>query len=121
MANEEYLTVNHLPCIADHYIGVIVLINTDQTQCITTIIFTSKGYDFTASLNKVNKDMSLYRVTLKNKFNDSKGVSVDQFLQHPNYKLQANLTGDSIVLEVIRIALQSGDKIVYITQDIYSR
>jgi hypothetical protein len=83
-------------------------------------IFPLPGCDFTGSLNVWNKDMNLYHVSLKDKFNDSNGVSVDRFLQHANEVLHANLTGDSTLMDVMRMALKSGDMIAYTTKNNHS-
>jgi hypothetical protein len=68
----------------------------------------------------LNKDLSSYYVPLKDKFNDLKIVSLEQFLLCVNNKLQANLTGDLTVLDVMRIVLQLCDTIAYINQGIRS-
>jgi hypothetical protein len=65
--------------------------------------------------------MNSYHVCLKEKFNEPKGVTVDHFLQHANIVFHANLTGDLTLIEVMRIALQSGNTSEYITQDNHSR
>jgi hypothetical protein len=84
MINDTYLTINHLQGIAHHYRKIIIIINTDLTQCTACIIFPDEEYTLTASLHKQKKDMSLYHVKLKDKFKDAKSVSLEEFLKYVN-------------------------------------
>jgi hypothetical protein len=43
MLYSKYLTVNHLAVLAQHYKRVIVVINTDLTQRMTTVYFPERG------------------------------------------------------------------------------
>jgi hypothetical protein len=43
LLHSEYLTVNHLAVLAQHYNRVIVVINTDPTQRMTSVIFPKRG------------------------------------------------------------------------------
>jgi hypothetical protein len=63
--------------------------------------------------------MSSYHVSLKDKF--SNDINIDQFLWYANEELHMNLTGDTTVIQAMRIALRSGDKIRYTTQNLHSK
>jgi hypothetical protein len=43
LLNSEFLTVNHLAVLAQHYNRVIIVINTDQTQCMTSVYSPKTG------------------------------------------------------------------------------
>jgi hypothetical protein len=43
LVRSEYLTVNHLAVLAQHYNRVIIVMNTDPTQCMTTVHFPKEG------------------------------------------------------------------------------
>jgi hypothetical protein len=64
--------------------------------------------------------MSSYHVSLNDKFKINTTVNINQFLHYVNEVLHMNLTGDSTVIEVMRIALRSGDTIAYIIKGMYS-
>jgi hypothetical protein len=50
LLHSEYLTVNHLAVLAQHYNRVIVVIN--PTQRMTIVYFPREGYEFSVSLIK---------------------------------------------------------------------
>jgi hypothetical protein len=58
LLNSEFLTVNHLAVLAQHYNRVIIVINTDLTQRMTSVYFPEEGYEVNASFNKQRQDMS---------------------------------------------------------------
>jgi hypothetical protein len=84
MVDDSYLILNHLQGIAHHYRRVIIIINTDPTQRMVCIIFPEEEYTLTTSLHKQKKDMSLYHVHLKDKFKNTKSVSLEEFLKYVN-------------------------------------
>jgi phosphoribosylformylglycinamidine (FGAM) synthase PurS component len=49
--------------------------------------------------------MSLYLVSFKDKIHDPNGESIELFLNQINYGLNSKLTGDSTILDTIKIAL----------------
>jgi hypothetical protein len=55
MVNDSYLTINHLQGIAYNYRRIIIIINTDPTQRMISIIFPDEKYTLTASLHKQKK------------------------------------------------------------------
>jgi hypothetical protein len=121
MVNDSYLTINHLQGIAHHYRRVILIINTDSTQCMACIIFPDEEYTLTASLHKQKGDMSLYYVQLKDKFNDTKSVSLEEFLKYINKGLYSKFTGDSTVFDVLMAAFKLDYAIAYINEGVHPR
>jgi hypothetical protein len=63
--------------------------------------------------------MSSYHATLKDKFTND--ININQFLKYANEELHMNITGDTPAIEVMKIALRSGDTIAYTTQDMHSK
>jgi hypothetical protein len=49
--------------------------------------------------------MSLYHVHLKDKFKNTKSVSLEEFLKYVNKWLYSKFTGDSLVFDVFMTAL----------------
>jgi hypothetical protein len=121
MAEHTWMSINHAPGIAAHYNRVIVVINPGETSRMTKVFLPLEKCDFTVSLSLFDRDMSSYHMLLKDKFNDPNGVSEDWFLQHANEVLHGNLTGDSTLMDVMKIALKSGVMIAYITKNSHSR
>jgi hypothetical protein len=118
MRDDTYLTINHVIGIATHYNRVIVIINPDKVERSTYIFFPLPRCEFSTSLSVWDRDMNSYHVSLNDKFSINTTVSVNPFLQHANEVLNTELTGDSTVIEVMRIALRSSHTIVYTTQGI---
>jgi hypothetical protein len=121
MVNDTYLTINHLQGITHNYRRVIIIINTDPTQCIACIIFPDEEYTLTASLHKQKEDMSLYHVQLKDKFKDTKCVSLEEFLKNANRGLYSEFTGYSTVFDELMAALKLDYTIAYINEGVHSR
>jgi hypothetical protein len=63
--------------------------------------------------------MSSYHVTLKDKFRND--IDINKFLKYANEELHMNLSSDTPAIEVMKIALRSGDTIAYTTQDMHSK
>jgi hypothetical protein len=87
----------------------------------TTVFFPVKGCDFTASIALWDRDMSAYYIQLKHKLNNSDVYIVNQFVQDINEKINTNFTGDTPVIDVMRVALESSNTIAYITEGDHSR
>jgi hypothetical protein len=100
---------------------VIVVINPGETSRMTAVFFPLPKCDFTVSLSQFDRDMSSYHMLLRDKFNDANDVNVDVFVQWANNLLHAELTSNSTLMEVIRIALECSDTIAYITEGGHSR
>jgi TorA maturation chaperone TorD len=120
LLHSEYLTVNHLAVLAQHYSRVIVVINTDATQPMTSVYFPREGYEFTASLNKANKDMSAYHVRLSMRFNRAKTVPILDFITYLNANMGTKVTAQTTLYEVIRAVLQLNYCIAYINEGVHS-
>jgi hypothetical protein len=86
----------------------------------TSVYFPEEGYELSASLNKANKDMSAYHLPLQMRFNGVHTVPIEEFLDYVNKGLGANLTAQSTLHEVIRVALQLKYCIAYINMNIHS-
>jgi TorA maturation chaperone TorD len=92
MLHSEYLTVNHLPGLAQHYNRVIVVINTDQTPRMTSVYFPREGSEFSASLMKGTNDMSAYRLPIQMRFNGPHQVPIVEFITYVNNGLGTKFT-----------------------------
>jgi hypothetical protein len=122
MSKHTWMGINHAAGIADHYNRVVVVINPDVGQRTTSVFFPLRGCDFTTSITLWDRDMSAYYIPLKDKLNNNSDIySVDQFVRHINEVLNTNFISDTILKDVMRIALQSSNTIVYITQGGHSR
>jgi hypothetical protein len=121
MQGHPYLTINHVQGIATHYNRVIVVINPAEVQRMTAVYFPFPGCHFQVSLSDWDGDRSSYHVSLNDKFNNNRSVSVERFVQNGNEVLYARLTGDLTLIDVMRIALRLSDTIAYITQNQHSR
>jgi hypothetical protein len=119
MRDDMYLTINHAQGIATHYNKVIVIISSIETERMTSIFFPLPGCDFQGSLSLWDRDMSSYHVSLKDKF--SNDVNINDFLQYANDVLHMNITADTPAIEVMKIALRSGDTIAYTTEGRHSK
>jgi hypothetical protein len=119
MRDDKFLSINHAQGIATHYKKVIVIINPSETERMTSIFFPLPGCDFQGSLNLWDRDMSSYHVTLKDKF--SNDININHFLEYANGVLHMNITGDTPAIEVMKIALRSGDTIAYTTENMHSK
>jgi hypothetical protein len=117
----EYLTVNHLSVLAQHYNRVIVVINTDPTQRMTSVYSPQEGYDVNASLNKEKKDMSAYHAPLKTRFDGTHQVPILEFITYVNNGLETKFTPQTTLYEVIRAVLQLNYCIAYINRGVHSR
>jgi hypothetical protein len=86
----------------------------------TSVYFPREEYEFSASLNKANKDMSAYHLPLHMRFNVVKTVRIQDFLDYVNVGLGTNLTANSTLYKVIRAALQLEYYIAYINVGVHS-
>jgi hypothetical protein len=120
LLNAEYLTVNHLPGLAQHYNRVIVVIDTAPTHRMTTVYFPREGYEFSASLMKGANDMSAYRLPIQMRFNGIHTVPILEFITYVNTGLGTKFTAQTILYEVIRAVLQLDYCIAYINVGVHS-
>jgi hypothetical protein len=121
MAKHTWMSINHAPGIAAHYNRVIVVINPDVAQRMTAVFLPVRGCHFAVSLSQLDRDMSSYHMSLKDKFSDPNNVNVDVFVQLVNKLFHAELTSDSTLMEVIRTTFECSNTIAYITEGGHSR
>jgi hypothetical protein len=115
----EYLTVNHLSVLTQHYNRVIVVINTHPTQRMTTVYFPKEGYEFSASLIKGTNDMSAYRLPIQMRFNGVHTVPILEFITYVNNNMGTKFTPQTLY-EVIRDVLQLSYCIAHINEGVRS-
>jgi hypothetical protein len=122
MAKHTWMSLNHVLGVTAWYNRVIMVINPDVAQRMTSIYFPVRGCNFGASITLWERDMSAYYIPLKDKLtSNSDTITVDDFVWHINEVLKTNFSGDTIIKDVMRTALQSSDTIAYITEGGHSR
>jgi hypothetical protein len=119
LLNAEYLTVNHLPGLAQHYSRVIVVIDTAPAHRMTTVYFPKEGYEFSASLMKGTNDMSAYRLPIQMRFNGVHTVPILEFITYVNNNMKTKFTPQTTLYEVIRAVLQLNYCIAYINVGVH--
>jgi hypothetical protein len=101
LLHAEYLTVNYLAVLAQHYNRVIVVMNTDPTQRMTIVYFPKEGYEFAVSLNRANNSMSAYYLPIHMRFNGVHTVPILEFITYVNKNMGTKFTPQSTLYEVI--------------------
>jgi hypothetical protein len=118
--HSDYLTINHIPGIAQHYSRVIVVIDTAPASHMTAVYFPREGFEFSTSIMKKTNDMSAYHLPIEMRFDGIHTIPILDFVTYLNKQMRTNFTPQTTLYEIIRAVLQMNYCIAYINTGIHS-